>query len=97
MIVILVLTDSKRSINVIIPTLIGLTVGVLIILIAPYTQAGFNPARDFSPRLVSYFMGWGNVVFNLPNFGFLIVYMIAPCVGAGVASYVFKLSSKKKT
>ncbi|HHB52316.1 MAG TPA: aquaporin family protein [Saprospiraceae bacterium] len=95
MMIILLLTHVKKNINAIIPTLIGLTVGGLIILIAPYTQAGFNPARDFSPRLVSYIMGWGDVVFNLPNFGFLTVYIIAPCVGAGLASYIFYLKSKK--
>ncbi len=89
MLVILFLTHSKRNINAIIPTLIGLTVGVLIVFIAPYTQAGFNPARDFSPRLVSYFMGWDKIVFNLPQLGFLTVYVIAPCFGAGIASLLF--------
>ena len=35
-----------------VPPLIGLTVGCLISVLAPLTQAGFNPARDFGPRIV---------------------------------------------
>lgn len=90
MMVILLLTHIKKNINQFIPLLIGLTVGVLIVFIAPYTQAGFNPARDFSPRMVSYLMGWKNIVFDLPYWGWLTVYIIAPCLGAGLASFIFK-------
>ncbi len=90
MMVILLLTHIKKNINQFIPFLIGLTVGVLIVSIAPYTQAGFNPARDFSPRLVSYIMGWKSIVFNLPHWGWLTVYIIAPCFGAGLSSFIFK-------
>ena len=90
MLIILLLTNSKKNRNKIIPSLIGLTVGVLIVFIAPYTQAGFNPARDFSPRLVSFFMGWGNIVFNLPQMGWLTVYIIAPSIGAALAACLHK-------
>ncbi len=89
MMVILLLTQTKRNLNPITPTLIGLTVGGLIILIAPYTQAGFNPARDFAPRLVSFFMGWKSIVFDLPYWGFFTVYILAPCVGAGLSTIIF--------
>ena len=33
------------------PVFIGLTISALISVIAPLTQAGFNPARDFVPVL----------------------------------------------
>ncbi len=38
---------------------IGLTVAALISVIAPLTQACFNPARDFGPRLFAFLRGMG--------------------------------------
>lgn len=60
-----------------IPPLIGLTVGGLISVFAPITQAGFNPARDLGPRVVAYAAGWGGISFQ----GWW-VYFVAPLVGA---------------
>ncbi len=65
------------------PIFVGLTVSALISVIAPLTQACFNPARDFGPRLFAYFAGWGSIA--LPGFsdlGWLTVYIIAPITGA---------------
>ncbi|CAE7378612.1 glpF [Symbiodinium microadriaticum] len=36
-----------------VPFVIGMTVAVLLPLYAPITQAGWNPARDFGPRIVA--------------------------------------------
>lgn len=60
-----------------IPPLIGLTVGSLIAIIAPITQAGFDPARDFGPRIVAFLAGWKVVAFK----GWW-VYVLAPILGA---------------
>ncbi len=62
---------------------IGLTVSALISVLAPLTQACFNPARDFGPRLFAYFAGWGSVAIpGQTSTGFFTVYIIAPIVGA---------------
>jgi glycerol uptake facilitator protein len=65
------------------PVFIGLTVAVLISVIAPLTQACFNPARDFGPRLFTWLAGWGSVALPGPtSTGFFTVYILAPVVGA---------------
>lgn len=87
MLVILFVPGQKRT-QLIDPILIGLTVGVLIFFLAPYTQGGFNPARDFSPRLFAYVTDWGpNALAN--GWGnSILVYVLAPILGAGLASGV---------
>lgn len=62
--------------------LVGLTVTMLICLLAPLTQGGFNPARDLGPRLVAYAAGWGPVAIPGPRGGFFTVYILAPVLGA---------------
>jgi glycerol uptake facilitator protein len=65
------------------PVFIGLTVAILISVIAPLTQACFNPARDVGPRLFAALAGWGRAA--LPrdvDVGLPGVYVIAPILGA---------------
>ncbi len=52
--------------------LIGLTVAMLISVLAPLTQAGLNPARDFGPRLVALWAGWDSVAIPGPRNGFWV-------------------------
>lgn len=52
-----------RPDNNLAPIFIGLTVTSVICLIAPLTQAGLNPARDFGPRIVAWLCGWGQAAF----------------------------------
>ena len=61
---------------------IGLTVTILISLLGPLTQAGFNPARDLAPRLFSALAGWQAVPFTTNGRGWFTVYVLAPVVGA---------------
>ncbi|MCE5226373.1 MAG: aquaporin family protein [Porphyromonadaceae bacterium] len=71
------------------PVFIGLTVTSIICLLAPLTQAGLNPARDFGPRLVAWLAGWGSAAFPDNSGGFFFVYMLAPVAGGAVASLFF--------
>jgi glycerol uptake facilitator protein len=78
-----------RPDNALAPVFIGLTVTSVICLIGPLTQAGLNPARDFGPRLVAWFAGWGNAAFPDNHGGFFLVYILAPIVGGIIASLFF--------
>ncbi|SHJ26319.1 MIP/aquaporin family protein [Desulfofundulus thermosubterraneus] len=71
------------------PILIGLTITVLISIFAPLTMAGFNPARDFGPRLFAFLAGWGKVAIPGPRGGFFTIYILAPLVGGSLASLLF--------
>ncbi|HEY8964945.1 MAG TPA: aquaporin, partial [Candidatus Methylacidiphilales bacterium] len=73
------------------PLLIGLTVTLLIALLGPLTMACFNPARDLGPRLFSACAGWGAVPFRANGWGWLTVYVIAPCVGAVIGGGLYRL------
>lgn len=72
------------------PVFIGLTVSGLISVIAPLTQACFNPARDFGPRLFAFLAGWGSIALpGARGSGFLTVYIIAPILGAIIGSGIY--------
>ncbi|TJX13939.1 aquaporin family protein [Tissierella creatinini] len=71
------------------PIFIGLTVTSVICLLAPLTQAGLNPARDFGPRMVAWIFGWGQAAFPDQSGGFFFVYMLAPVIGGQVAGLLF--------
>lgn len=73
------------------PVFVGATVTAIITFIAPLTQAGLNPARDFGPRLVAYFAGWGQEAIPGPHGGFFLVYIAAPLLGGTLAAAGFRL------
>jgi MIP family channel proteins len=60
---------------------IGGALGMGVMVLAPLTGAGFNPARSFGPALVS--GEWGG--FD----DFVLVYVLAPVAGALVAAFLY--------
>lgn len=93
MFMILALTDPRQKImhnKELLPFYIGFTVAVLISLYAPLTQAGWNPARDFGPRLVAAMAGWGRVAIPGPKNSFWI-YIIGPKIGAPLGALLYDL------
>jgi len=58
---------------------IGATLGLLVMVFGPLTGAGFNPARSFGAAVVGDFGGGGE---------FLLVYVVAPILGALLAALV---------
>jgi glycerol uptake facilitator protein len=71
------------------PVFIGLVVAILISVLAPLTQACFNPARDFGPRLFAFVAGWGPIAIPGRGTGFLTVYILAPLLGATLGGYLY--------
>lgn len=71
------------------PVFIGLTVSSIICLIAPLTQAGLNPARDFAPRMVAWMAGWRAAAFPDQSGGFFFVYILGPIIGGILAALFF--------
>jgi glycerol uptake facilitator protein len=92
--VVFAVTDERNSAapaGRLAPVFIGLTVSALIAVIAPLTQACFNPARDFGPRLFASLAGWGTIALPGPRggTGFLTVYILAPIIGAAIGGGLY--------
>ncbi len=83
--------NTARPSDAMAALMIGLGVAAIISVIAPLTQAGLNPARDFGPRLVAWFLGWGDIAIPGPRGGFFIVYIVAPIVGALIGGGIHRV------
>lgn len=86
------LTESAnvgRPDNAMTPLFVGLTVTTCLVLIAPLTQAGLNPARDFAPRFVALLFGWGQAAFPDASGGAFWVYILAPIIGGLAAGLLY--------
>jgi glycerol uptake facilitator protein len=60
---------------------IGAALGMGVMVLAPLTGAGFNPARSFGPALVGHEFGGADT--------FLLVYVVGPVVGGLVAGILY--------
>ena len=81
--------NSSLPVKYLAPVLIGLTVAMIISMMAPLTMGGWNPARDFGPRLVSFFAGWGAIAIPGPSGGFW-AYIAGPLVGGPLGAAVYE-------
>jgi glycerol uptake facilitator protein len=82
--------NTARPLGAAQAVVIGVGVAAIISVLAPLTQAALNPARDFGPRLVSYFLGWDEIAIPGPRGGWLTVYIIAPTLGAIIGGGIYK-------
>lgn len=80
------------------PFFIGFAVAAIIAILAPLTQAGLNPMRDFAPRIVAYFAGWGEIAIPGPRGCEWWLFIVAPLVGGpvGAAVHQFLRSERKE-
>ncbi|TBL26874.1 aquaporin, partial [Escherichia coli] len=78
---ILALTDDGNGVprGPLAPLLIGILIAVIGGAFGPLTGFALNPARDFGPKLVAFFAGWGDLSLtggrDIPYF---LVPLIAP-------------------
>lgn len=76
------------------PFMVGIAVAAIGMSFGVDAGYAINPARDFGPRLFTWFAGWGHNAFPGP-LGYWWVPIVGPLVGAGIAVYVYRLFIEK--
>jgi len=89
--------EGEKPAKILFGLMIGLTVSIIICVVAPLTGAGLNPARDFGPRLFAWAAGWGPVAIPGPRGGFFTVYILSPILGSLAGAGVFQLLMRPRT
>jgi glycerol uptake facilitator protein len=91
--VIMALSDDRNGLprGALAPLLVGLLIACIGSSMGPLTGFAMNPARDFGPKLMTFFAGWGEIAFTggraIPYF---LVPIIAPIVGACLGAGVYR-------
>ncbi len=91
--VIMALTDDNNGLprGAMAPLLIGLLIAVIGSAMGPLTGFAMNPARDFGPKLMTFFTGWGDIAFtggrDIPYF---LIPIFAPIIGACLGAGVYR-------
>ncbi|MBE7411095.1 MAG: MIP family channel protein [Leptospiraceae bacterium] len=75
--------EANRS-----PFIIGLVVVAIGMAFGGNAGYAINPARDFGPRLFSYFSGWGKIVFTASDYYFYVP-IVAPIIGSVIGTYAY--------
>jgi glycerol uptake facilitator protein len=88
--------EGEKPAKILFGLMIGLTVSIIICIVAPLTEAGLNPARDFGPRLFAWFAGWGSVAIPGPRGGFFTVYILSPILGGLAGGGIFQLLARPR-
>lgn len=90
MTIIMILTDNNYNENLS-PLVIGLLIGVIGSSVGVLTGFALNPARDFAPKLFTWLIGWGNIVFTggrkIPYF---LIPIFGPLLGANIGVFSYK-------
>lgn len=76
------------------PFLIGMVVTTIGLTFGPNAGYAINPARDFGPRLWTYFTGWGDIALpgTYEHFSFYFwIPIVGPLIGAVVGALVYDL------
>ncbi|SDF76322.1 aquaporin [Pseudomonas seleniipraecipitans] len=91
--VIMALTDDNNGLprGPMAPLLIGLLIAVIGSAMGPLTGFAMNPARDFGPKLMTFFTGWGDIALtggrDIPYF---LVPIFAPILGACLGAAIYR-------
>ncbi|KAJ1920784.1 glycerol channel [Tieghemiomyces parasiticus] len=72
------------------PYAAGLTLFILATAFGPLSGGGFNPARDFGPRLYILIAGWGWSAISAHSYYFWIP-VVAPVIGGSVGTLLFDI------
>lgn len=92
--IICAITD-ERNMNVpkgLVPIAIGFAnIGLLHISFGYNCGTPLNPARDFSPRVLSAIAGWGGETFTFKNYGYFWTPIVACHIGGILGCWIYRL------
>ncbi len=88
---ILAITDARNTAPGanLAPFIIGLAVVVIGMSLGATSGYAINPARDFGPRLASWFTGWSTAMQEPGGSSYFWVPIVGPLIGGAIGVYVY--------